>query len=220
MKVKITILDPDLVQLDAPELDYQLNQPYFSRIVYHFPIEGFIFGRYYIGITTAMDDHGADYRDHLPRSILAKNNRSLTEAPHVRFFNEFGKENGVERAVAGGYYVVAGTPMQRGGAAHIATFKALFTIANPTDPANPTVLNDQKVQFRFKTNVSGAPAQFVTATGGNPTTAPIELTTDAQGFATVSVLSSRKPGSAQISAWAEVAVPPRGKKRYLSRWWS
>ena len=206
---KVTILDPALTQLGEPvDLEYNRNSPYFNRNVYHFAIQGFQENRYYIAVTTAKDDHQADYRDHKARSILAKNDRNSTKAPEVKF-------EGDKRAAAGGNYTLAGVRKQRSDDAHVATIRASFKTENPDNPLQKIPLSNQNVQFRFKENEGDDPAQFVTMGTGNTgaqitvySSDPIETTTDAQGIATIRVLSNRQVGSAKISAWAKVEVPP------------
>ena len=211
VNAKITILDPDLKEIAARtnDLSYTLNWPYFLRDVHHFEVEGFQHNRYYIGVTTAMDDHQEDYRDHRARSMLAKNNRSLDKLPTATF-------DGDNRACAGGNYVLAAAKAKGQGLgtdqAHIASFKALLQADDPKNPGQKIALENQNVQLRFKTNAADDPAQFViTLPNGSTsyTADPVQTTTDAQGYVTVGVLSSRKVGSAEISLWVEVKTAPQ-----------
>ncbi len=204
--VTVDALKPDLSVDGTDQKTLALNTYYFEELWHHYSEDSFEKSKTYIAVTTANDQHASDYRDHKEHPILAKNARRKGSDYKITF-------DGDVRSCAGGTYMnTAVTPAvenYRSDASHIAYITANLTVADedPTKPSKPAA--NQHCLIKFTTPDPNEGPRLIFKKPDNTFSyekEKLEAQTDDKGNLSIQVLSSRKPSSAEIQVFVELAA--------------
>lgn len=188
VKATIQALKSDLSDDEDDAPSFNLNQPYIDRLFHTWGYDDFEFNSPYLAVTTALDDHQADYRDHIPRNMWPRDLSGIAYAPEVSF-------EGTPRACAGGIavdgvhsFTLTGTLIFGGQVLPGSTVQLSFEGNKGHDYSQDPV--GVKPDGWTPADIKRARLVASSGQGAQGLVEEMTTTTDAQGKFTVTVLSS------------------------------